>query len=166
MKLTQAWLGAALGACASGSVAPPTQPAPREPVSIATTVTDKQMAALTPAKLEPGSELDAAIARFYEASTTKRTYIMTDKPLYQPGETISFRADLRAASTLQGGPPVGLTMTLTSPRGAIVAQKRVLSQAGLARNDFKLSDEIRAELKALGVEVMDGPTGATWRVGD
>ncbi len=156
MKLTQAWLGAALGACASGSVAPPSQPAPREPVSIATTITDKKLAELTPAKLEPGSELDAAIASFYEASTTRRTYIMTDKPLYQPGETIWFRADLRATGTLQGGAPVGLTMTLTSPRGSIVAQKRVLSQAGLARNDFKLPDEIEGGEYTLGLLADDG----------
>ena len=88
MKLTQAWLGLAIGACASGTSAPPTQPARREPVSIATTPTDKQIAELIPAKLEPGTELDKAIASYYEVATTKRTYIMTDKPLYQPGETI------------------------------------------------------------------------------
>ena len=157
MKLaSHAWVSAALGACASGSVAPPTQPAPREPVSIATTATDKKMAELTPAALEPGSALDAAIASFYEASITKRTYIMTDKPLYQPGETIWFRADLRATGTLQGGTPVGLTMTLTSPCGAIVAQKRVLSQAGLARNDFKLPDEIEGGEYTLGLIADDG----------
>lgn len=156
MKLTQAWLGVALGACASGTSAPPTQPAPREPVSIATTQTDKKIAELTPAKLEPGSALDAAITKYYEASATKRTYIMTDKPLYQPGETIWFRADLRATSTLQGGAPVGLTMTLTSPRGSIVAQKRVLAQGGLARNDFKLPDEIDGGEYTLALIADDG----------
>ncbi len=156
MKLTQAWLGLAIGACASGTSAPPTQPARREPVSIATTPTDKKIAELIPAKLEPGTELDKAIASYYETATTKRTYIMTDKPLYQPGETIWFRADLRATGTLQGGGPIGLTMTLTSPRGAIVAQKRVLAQAGIARNDFKLPDEIEGGEYTLGLIADDG----------
>jgi len=156
MKITQAWLGAWLGACASGSVAPPTPPAHREPVSIATTPTDKKIAELTPAALQPGSELDQAIASYYERSATKRTYIMTDKPLYQPGETIWFRADLRATGTLQGGTPVGLTLTLTSPRGAIVLQKRVLAQGGLARNDFKLPEEIEGGEYTLGMIADDG----------
>ncbi len=156
MRVTQAWLGALFGACASGSVAPSNPPAHREPVSIATTQTDKKIAELTPAKLEPGTELDKAIASYYERSATKRTYIMTDKPLYQPGETIWFRADLRATGTLQGGTPVGLTLTLTSPRGAIVAQKRVLAQGGVARNDFKLPDEIEGGEYTLGLLSDDG----------
>jgi hypothetical protein len=67
---------------------------------------------------------------------------MTDKPLYQPGETIWFRADLRATRTLVGGPPTGLSVQLVSPRGAIVSQKRVLVQNGVARNDFALAPEL------------------------
>ena len=36
--------------------------------------------------------------------------------------------------------------------------------AARAAKDFKLADEIRAELKAKGVELMDTPTGTGWRV--
>ena len=36
--------------------------------------------------------------------------------------------------------------------------------AARAAKDFKLADEIRAELKATGVELMDTPTGTGWRV--
>jgi hypothetical protein len=156
MRISQAWLGV-LGACASGSVPPP-QPAPRpEPVSIATTTTDREIAALTPATFEPGAaDLDKAIASFYENSQTKRTYIMTDKPLYQPGETIWYRADLRSTGTLLGGTPIGLTMTLTSPRGSVVAQKRVLAQNGFARNDFKLPEEIEGGEYKLALVADDG----------
>ena len=51
---------------------------------------------------------------------------MTDKPLYQPGETIWFRADLRATSSLvQQDRRWASTLMLMSPRGAIVAQKRI-----------------------------------------
>ena len=30
--------------------------------------------------------------------------------------------------------------------------------------DFQEADRIRAELKAMGVELMDGPTGTSWKV--
>jgi hypothetical protein len=158
MKLTQAWLGALLGACASGSVPPPTPTPHREPVSIATTTTDRKIAALEPARLERGSidAMDKAIASYYEGAQTKRSYIMTDKPLYQPGETIWFRADLRTTGTMLGGTPVGLNMSLTSPRGAVVAQKRVLAQAGIARNDFKLPAEIEGGEYKLVMVAEDG----------
>jgi cysteinyl-tRNA synthetase len=36
--------------------------------------------------------------------------------------------------------------------------------AARGAKDFKRADEIRAELKATGVELMDTPTGTTWRV--
>ena len=48
--------------------------------------------------VEDDEQLDKAIASFYERSTSKRSYIMTDKPLYQPGET----AVVPAGSTFTG----------------------------------------------------------------
>ena len=131
---------ALLAACAGGGTTPPSSP-PREPISIATSQTDRQINTLEPAKLgdEP-KDLAAAINSYFEHATTKRTYIMTDKPLYQPGETIWFRVDLRSTQTLLGAQPVGATMQLVSPRGAIVAQKRLLVRDGIARNDFALGE--------------------------
>jgi hypothetical protein len=103
---------------------------------------DKKLASLAPTPLGPATKLDKAIATHYANANNRRTYIQTDKPLYQPGETVWFRADVRPAKTLVGGPPMGVTMQLLSPRGAIVATKRVLAQNGVARNDFALGDEI------------------------
>ncbi len=103
---------------------------------------DKKLASLAPTRLGPTAKLDKAIATYFEGLRADRTYIQTDKPLYQPGETVWFRADVRPAKTLVGGPPMGVTMQLLSPRGAIVATKRVLAQNGVARNDFALGDEI------------------------
>ncbi len=143
--------------CAGTGSPPPA--ARREPVSIATSQTDQRIGALQPAVLTAGdAALDRAIASHFETSVTRRTYIMTDKPLYQPGETIWFRADLRATKTLLGGPPIGLTVQLTSPRGAIVAQKRVLAQNGVARNDFKLADELAGGEYTLSLISDDGTT--------
>ena len=103
---------------------------------------DKKIGALAATRLAPAPALDKAITTFYGGMAGQRTYIQTDKPLYQPGETVWFRADVRAAKTLVGGPPMGVTLQLVSPRGAIVATKRVLAQGGVARNDFALAAEL------------------------
>ena len=103
---------------------------------------DKKIASRAPTALGPAARLDKAITSYYATADHRRTYIQTDKPLYQPGETVWFRADVRPAKTMVGGPPMGVTMQLLSPRGAIVATKRVLAQNGVARNDFALGDEI------------------------
>ncbi len=127
------------------------------PISIATTSTDRTISELTPAEVSAGpAAIDQAITSYYEHAGTKRAYVMTDKPLYQPGETMWFRADLRATGTLVGGAPIGVTMTLTSPRGAIVAQKRVLAQGGVARNDFALAPEIEGGEYKLTMAADDG----------
>jgi MG2 domain-containing protein len=118
---------------------------------------DTRVAALPPARLAGAATLDKAVSTYFGALGSQRTYIQTDKPLYQPGETVWFRTDLRAARTLVGGPPVGVTVQLLSPRGAIVATKRVLVQNGVARNDFALG------LDAVGGEYtiqLVAPSGA------
>lgn len=118
-----------LAGCAASHAAPSPDEAPQ---------IDKQIAGLPPSKLGPAAGLDKAIADYYGTQRGYRTYIQTDKPLYQPGETIWFRADLRTAKTMVGDQPLGVTLQLISPRGAIVATKRVLAQGGIARNDFAL----------------------------
>ena len=47
--------------------------------------------------------------------------------------------------------------------GAVEARLRERAEARKAK-DFARADEIRAELKAGGVELMDTPAGTTWRV--
>src|SRR5687768_4350715 len=65
---------------------------------------DAELAALEPAPLLPAPDaqkrLGALIDDYYARSATRRAYIMVDKPLYQPGETIWFRAELRQTSSL------------------------------------------------------------------
>jgi hypothetical protein len=122
-----------LAGCAASHAAPSADDPPQ---------IDKQIAGLPPAKLGPAAGLDKAITTYYGTQRGQRTYIQTDKPLYQPGETIWFRADLRTAKTLVGDQPVGVTLQLISPRGSIVATKRVLALGGIARNDFALDPSI------------------------
>jgi hypothetical protein len=112
-------------------------------------VADKLVAGLQPTRLAQDSrvaEIDKSIATFFESHGTRRAYIQTDKPLYQPGETIWLRADLRqtksltAADSWAGG--TGMTMQLVSPRGSVVATKRIEAKDGVAANDFSLSPDI------------------------
>lgn len=126
-------LGVTLAGCAATEAAPSAD----DPPTI-----DKQIAGLAPTRLGPSTALDKAISTFYGGQHGVRTYIQTDKPLYQPGETVWFRADMRTAKTLVGGPPVGVQFQLISPRGAIIGTKRVLAQSGIARNDFALDANI------------------------
>ena len=115
-------LGAALVSASCGSGAGPTA---KDPTPVPQTETDRALAALQPAKLVASDrlgKLDQAIVTHFERVATRRGYLMTDKPLYQPGETIWVRADLRATGTLVGARSAGVKLELISPRGAVVAQ--------------------------------------------
>jgi alpha-2-macroglobulin-like protein len=151
---------AVLAGCAGGGVPGTTpQAPPRPPPSIATTPTDREIDALTAAPLaESEPALGRAIASHYERARSKRTYIQTDKPLYQPGETVWVRVDLRETGTLLGGGPLGLRLQLISPRGSIALAKRVLLQRGVARNDLALPAGLEGGEYTLAVIADDGTT--------
>ena len=123
--------------------------------------TDRMFAALRPTRLAPSDatrKLDAAIASHFSGHATRRGYLMTDKPLYQPGETIWFRADLRTTGALVGAPPTGLTIQLVSPRGAVAMQKRVQTAAGVAQNDFALPVDLDGGEYTIQLTADDGTT--------
>src|SRR5215470_5069283 len=156
--LSRLLLGAALASasCAigGGSTALTTHDAPIAPSS-----TDRMFASLRPTALSPSDatrKLDAAIASHFSGHATRRGYLMTDKPLYQPGETIWFRADLRTTGALVGAPPTGLTIQLVSPRGAVAMQKRIQTAAGVAQNDFALPADLDGGEYTIQVAADDG----------
>jgi alpha-2-macroglobulin-like protein len=156
-------LAGLIAACAGGTTTSSPQGPAREPVSIATSQTDRTINALSPVPLGAGEQteqLARAIRSYYERATTRRSYIMTDKPLYQPGETIWLRTDVRATGTFLGGPAIGATLQLVSPRGAIVAAKRVLVRDGIARNDFVLADGIEGGEYSIQLITDDGTLDA------
>lgn len=90
----------------------------------------------TKARLE---SLSQAVSEQLGATAGKAIYLMTDKPLYHPGETVWFRAWEVAVKSLTGVPGEhGLTFQLIDGRGSKVAEKRVLGRGGMATNDFVL----------------------------
>src|SRR4051812_5009794 len=128
MTLKRILLGTALvTSCGSPSSRPPAKDTAVIPTAQQTAL-DKQIAKLAPAKAVKNAKLDAtsgSIESYFQRTQTQRAYVMTDKPLYQPGETIWFRADLRATSSLVQKTAWGINAMLMSPRGAMVAQKRI-----------------------------------------
>ncbi len=158
---TNSWLPAALCAgvaCASGPEplpGPPSSPSKPSP-------TDTLIASLPPAKLLPATDaqrkIDASLDAFFGRAATRRGHIMTDKPLYQPGETIWFRASLRQTASLVASGPGGVSVKLVSPRGAVVREKRVLAADGVAANDFELPAEAEGGEFTLRLDADDGTT--------
>jgi hypothetical protein len=111
------------------------------------TALQQQLASLEPARPLPPSDdqkrLGAMIDAYFQSSATRRLYLHVDKPLYQPGETIWFRAwELAAPTLIAPTQDHGITVQLVSPQGSQVLQKRLLVQAGLATNDVMLPDTI------------------------
>jgi len=152
-------LGASLLTASCAGSGPPAKDLAAMPPSGEQTAMDKTFAALRPAPVVANQKLDAmskAIATYFDGHATQRAYVMTDKPLYQPGETIWFRADLRSTKTLTAKGSWGINATLTSPRGSIVSQKRVLAKDGVAQNDFELSPDIEGGEYTVTIAADDG----------
>src|ERR1700733_1341192 len=104
---------------------------------------------------DDAKQIDAAIESHFQTAGSRRGYLMTDKPLYQPGETLYYRADIRSSGTLIGS-TVSATMQLISPRGAIAAQHRVLAQDGVATSAFELPGDIAGGEYTLQLPADDG----------
>jgi len=150
--------GAALASASCATGAGPTANTTKDS-AVPQSSTDLMFAVLRPARLAPSDgtkKIDAAIASHFQRHATQRGYVMTDKPLYQPGETIWFRADLRSTGTLVGAAPTGLTMQLVSPRGAIAMQKRIQTASGVAQNDFALAPDLEGGEYTIQLTADDG----------
>jgi alpha-2-macroglobulin-like protein len=123
------------------------------------TATDSVFASLEPVKLAPSTGSDKighAIDTYYQGAATRRSYVLTDKPLYQPGESIWFRVDLRATGTLAAAPPTGMSVQLLSPRGAVAGQKQIVAQNGVGSGDFELPAGIEGGEYTLQMQADDG----------
>ncbi|MSP61815.1 MAG: hypothetical protein EXR72_16070 [Myxococcales bacterium] len=132
--------------------APATVPDPRQ----------VQLEETPPAAVLPPTDaqkrLDAALTAFLASAPTRRMYIMIDKPLYQPGETIWFSGGLVATATMIASQPgLGVTYQLVSPKGSVVLTRRVAVDAhGTAANDFVLPEEMAGGEYVIRARADDG----------
>src|SRR5262245_17148462 len=96
-----------------------TSPDPRRPPPTHHPPLDPILAETTPARALPTPDaqkkVDAALDAYFQRAGTRRSYIMVDKPLYQPGETVWFKVALRQTGTLLPAAATGVTMSLVSP---------------------------------------------------
>lgn len=94
--------------------------------------------------LSPGKaqqKTDEALDAYFQENSTQRAYLMVDKPLYQPGETIWFRVDLRQTSGLSTQEkPIPVVVDLVNPKGATISSKKVKVAEGVGENDFLLPE--------------------------
>jgi hypothetical protein len=99
--------------------------------------------AQSPEALERQRAVAGAVEGQLTSTRGRAFHVTTDKPLYRPGEVLWFRAwevvvrDLSAATGDHG-----VTAQLLDPRGAKVAEKRILSRGGVATNDFPISPSL------------------------
>ena len=119
----------------------------------------------------------AAIGHLYDA------FVLANKLLDDPKSMPKLERQQTLAAITRDARLVGATLgvMLRPPSEFLLARRdrlclrrkidRAMVEARIAERatarsakDFKRADEIRAELKGSGVELMDTPTGTTWRV--
>jgi hypothetical protein len=101
------------------------------------------VAAAAPAVVATGTdpERDGA-AGPVPLAASNQLYIMTDKPLYRPGETIWFRAWQVDTVLAPFGSGHGATVQLVDPRGGVAVEKRVKVELGALHNDIALPTDL------------------------
>jgi hypothetical protein len=129
----------------------------RKPV-IALVLCGSLVAAAAPAVVATGSDPDRdALSGPLPLAPAQHLYVMTDKPLYRPGETIWFRA-WQVDTALQAfGDGQGATVQLVDPRGGVAIEKRVRPTAGALYNDFALPADLAGGRYVLRVRSDAGP---------
>jgi cysteinyl-tRNA synthetase len=112
------------------------------------------------AALEDDLNTPAAMAELFAMATALENARGEDRP-YAKGELL---ASANLMGFLLADPETwfqaGVSEELRAKVDGLIAER----VAARASKDWTAADRIRAELTALNVEVMDNPTGATWRI--
>ena len=119
----------------------------------------------------------AAIGHLYDAFVLANKLLDDPKAMPKPERARTLAAitrDARAVGAVLGIMRRSPAEFLLARRDRLCARRKIDAAAVEARigaraaarsaKDFARADEIRAELKAAGVELMDTPAGTTWRV--
>ena len=140
-------------------------------------VPSSELAKSAGAAMEDDFNTAAAIGHLYDAFVLANKLLDDPKAMPKPerGKTLAAIArDARAVGATLGimrRPP---SEFLLARRDRLCARRKIdratvearIGERAAARagKDFKRADEIRAELKSTGVELMDTPSGTAWRV--
>ncbi len=124
-------------------------------------------------EVEPGAPSEAFLEALLDDLNTPKAIAELHALAHRletgtPAERASAKSEMLANGALLGflqSPPStwfqgGADVELTARIEELIAQR----VAARTAKDWALADSIRAELTALDVEVMDGPTGATWKL--
>ena len=113
--------------------------------------------------LPTAEQIAGRVQTYFAGHVGRRVYVQLDKPLYKPGETVWVRTwDLVARSL--AGPPgpadsQGMNIELVSPRGAVVAKRRIHVENGAGQTDFALAEGIDGGEYTLRATTFDGQRG-------
>ena len=106
-----------------------------------------------------------AVAQAVTLAESVQTMLSSDKPLYQPGQTIHLRALALDTATRQPLAGSALTFEVEDARGNKVFKKRTtLSRFGVASADFVLADEVNRGSYTLRAVLASGQAEKTVRV--
>lgn len=108
---------------------------------------------------------DDVVTQSLTLAQSVRTLLSSDKPVYQPGQTMHLRALALDAATRQ--PPAGepITFEVEDARGNKVFKRRaILSRYGVASADFDLADEVNLGAFTLRAVLASGQAEKTVRV--
>jgi len=135
--------------------------APSAPVVQPAVAAEKAPAASPRLDTLPSRErLTSAIGTYFDGHVGRRIHLHTDKPLYQPGETIwvsSFDLAQRDLSGAAAGSN-NATLRLISPKGATVIEKLLQRTGGRAHNDLVLPDGVQGGEYLVSLTAWDGLT--------
>src|SRR5262249_34331502 len=85
------------------------------------------------------------LEREVKVKTAPKVLLVTDKPLYQPGQVMHIRALALHSFDLTPVPPSPLTFEVEDAKGNKVFKKKLDTSAyGIAAVDFQLADEVNA----------------------
>jgi len=108
---------------------------------------------------------ESAIARGVKVKRSFRVMVSTDKPLYQPGQTIHIRSLALANADRRPVARRDVVLEVQDPKGNKVFKKKAqTSDFGLASADFQLADQVNTGTYTIAAIVGDTTSERTVRV--
>ncbi|HMN28928.1 MAG TPA: MG2 domain-containing protein [Caldilineaceae bacterium] len=130
-------------------------------VSFDVPIVDDPHQRLTVRAVTPNSTLEAGAITY--VGPVYQILVSSDKPVYQPGQTIHLRTLALAASALKPAQGEALTLTVQDPAGnKLMRQELTTSAYGVAAADFVLDSEAASGDYQISAEL--GPAVSTRRV--